>query len=654
MVVTVGDMTVTTDSQSEKATFVHREVIPAYCNAGKDVEGKIECQSIDNLSEDLNYDADQPITSQYHQEAMVQAGQGFCQWLLLLVVGVALSVDLAEILSIVFLVPSAGQELCLSNGDRTWLGVVVLFGMLVGSALWGLLGDCMGRRKALWSAVLTNAIFSIIAAFMPNYNLLVITRFVSSCGAGGIVPTALVYYSEFLDREHRGPKLACLGMLWSLGGVFVALMAWAIIPRTGLVLMWEKQQYFCSWRIFSLLCSCPAVLSALSLNFVPESPRYLLEVGREVEALLVYKWVGRLNRLTQQEIDVEQRTNMELPTHRQLLGLYFAGPNSRSLVTGTLKGLDKFRKSMSLLCQPPANRSAGILAVLWSSTAFCYYGLSLWLSDHVQRVEESFYRSEANVRRDDFIQQIIFNVSIENMRFVNCFFVQVVFTDLVLNHVTFVNSTFSNCVFNNTRSSRTRFVGCDFRRTVFLDTDFGPDRFDGNCLTYNCTFLSTIINCPLDFDINFRLVTVFVQVLCIHLVILPATAITSFCIDRLGRVKLIGMALTLTCICTSFIWTLQTQKAILAFEAIINFLFVVTWSTMQVVTTELYSTNVRTTGFGLQVALSRGAGLLGCILFGVVAIDGEKKIAPIAMTVGSLLIGVVASVKLPNTIEALL
>ena len=55
--------------------------------------------------------------------------------------------------------------------------------------------------------------------------------------AGGIIPTAVVYYGEFLGKNQRGQRLTWLGLLWSFGGVFVALMAWAIIPRTGNLLL---------------------------------------------------------------------------------------------------------------------------------------------------------------------------------------------------------------------------------------------------------------------------------------------------------------------------------------------------------------------------------------------------------------------------------
>jgi MFS transporter, VNT family, synaptic vesicle glycoprotein 2 len=50
---------------------------------------------------------------------------------------------------------------------------------------------------------------------------------------GGSLPVAYAYYSEFLPRVERGRYLSGLVMMWALGGVYVALLAWIILPRTG-------------------------------------------------------------------------------------------------------------------------------------------------------------------------------------------------------------------------------------------------------------------------------------------------------------------------------------------------------------------------------------------------------------------------------------
>ena len=51
----------------------------------------------------------------------------------------------------------------------------------------------------------------------------------------------------------------------------------------------EERAHFSSWRVFLLVCNLPSILALLGLTFMPESPRFLLEAGREIEAMRVYQ-----------------------------------------------------------------------------------------------------------------------------------------------------------------------------------------------------------------------------------------------------------------------------------------------------------------------------------------------------------------------------
>ena len=51
----------------------------------------------------------------------------------------------------------------------------------------------------------------------------------------------------------------------------------------------DEELHFSSWRIFLVVCSLPSFAAVIGLYHMPESPRFLLEKGREVEAMMVYK-----------------------------------------------------------------------------------------------------------------------------------------------------------------------------------------------------------------------------------------------------------------------------------------------------------------------------------------------------------------------------
>jgi VNT family MFS transporter (synaptic vesicle glycoprotein 2) len=50
-----------------------------------------------------------------------QAGFGYSQWLLMVVSGLGLVADAAELLVIPFILPSAEVELCINASQKTWL-----------------------------------------------------------------------------------------------------------------------------------------------------------------------------------------------------------------------------------------------------------------------------------------------------------------------------------------------------------------------------------------------------------------------------------------------------------------------------------------------------------------------------------------------------
>lgn len=53
------------------------------------------------------------------------------------------------------------------------------------------------------------------------------------CSLGGSLPILIAYYSEFIPRPQRVRYLCALLACWAFGGIYVALMAWAILPKTG-------------------------------------------------------------------------------------------------------------------------------------------------------------------------------------------------------------------------------------------------------------------------------------------------------------------------------------------------------------------------------------------------------------------------------------
>ena len=59
---------------------------------------------------------------------------------------------------------------------------------------------------------------------------------------------------------------------------------------------------FHSWRLFIAVSALPSILGALLYFILPESPRFLLEVGKERKAVKVLERVYKINHLFRRNV----------------------------------------------------------------------------------------------------------------------------------------------------------------------------------------------------------------------------------------------------------------------------------------------------------------------------------------------------------------
>ncbi|XP_067003158.2 synaptic vesicle glycoprotein 2B [Anabrus simplex] len=611
---------------------------------GHDLEDDFECRRV---STDIS------LLSQFHEDAIRQAGFGYFQWMLMLVAGLGLATDSVELFVIPYILPSAEVELCITGAEKSWLLAITLLGMAVGGVVWGDLADRMGRRRTLLSALSVNAVFSVIAALMPTYGTFMTARFCSGVGIGGSLPVVLAYYSEFLSKADRGRYLSWLLMFWALGGVFAALIGWLVVPRTGAGVVVENKEHFSAWHQYLLLCSLPSIAAVICLSFVPESPRYLLEAGREVEAMMVYQRIYKTNNMHNPASHAQyQLSELELPSKRpNTRGMSAPSSPGKSVLADMTYSIETFWNSFLQLFLPPHLRVTAVLVVLWFAAAFGYYGLTLWFPEYIKLLKERQYQMNRKLLTGEEYNNFTFSTSVENVRWNASNFTDGRFNHLTLSHVTFDNCSLENVEFANIQSSRTYFRDSVIKDCKFVDTDLKIKHFEG-CELINNTFIVLTTVCQLDFDYNIHLEDVFQENLVGQLSLIPGAFLSAFVVDRLGRVKVIGLSMFLSSVAAIFIWFLESGTSVIIFEAIFNFIFIAGWNAIDISTIESYPTHLRTTGYGLLSAVCRVGGLVGvATLGGMVA---ASRAVPMLTTAAVLLIGGIISVKLPESSSVLL
>jgi putative MFS transporter len=204
---------------------------------------------------------------------------GPAHWRLMVVLTVALVIDVMKPASLGFIVPGVQAEYEISAATVAWLPFAALCGTVVGSVLWGWLADLYGRRASI---LLSAVIFvgTSICGSMPSLGWNVAMCFVMGAAAGGMLPVTYALLAETMPSRQRGWALVLVGGLGAVGGYLAAsaLSAW-LLPIFG-------------WRILWFL-NLPTGLALVFLNvFIPESPKFLMAIGRVREAHVVLRRFG--------------------------------------------------------------------------------------------------------------------------------------------------------------------------------------------------------------------------------------------------------------------------------------------------------------------------------------------------------------------------
>ena len=185
-------------------------------------------------------------------------------------------------------------------------GIVIsslVFAAAVGALVGGKISDAIGRRTTilvLASMFFIGVLFVVLA---PGFELVVTGRIILGLAVGGASTVVPVYLAELAPFEIRG-SITGRNELAIVVGQFAAFTVNAILNATlghveGL------------WRVMFGVCALPAIALFVGMLRMPESPRWLIEKGREQEALAVLKTVRSEDRALAEFAQVEQITEEE-------------------------------------------------------------------------------------------------------------------------------------------------------------------------------------------------------------------------------------------------------------------------------------------------------------------------------------------------------
>ncbi|MBC1185132.1 MFS transporter [Kluyvera sichuanensis] len=221
------------------------------------------------------------MTQRRELQALIDVAPiGKMQWRVIICCFLVVMMDGFDTAAIGFIAPAIRDHWQLTAGDLAPLFGAGLLGLTAGALLCGPLSDRLGRKRVIEWCVALFGLFSLLSAFSPNLEALIILRFLTGLGLGGAMPNTITMTSEYLPARRRGALVTLMFCGFTLGSALGGIVSAQLVAVIG----WHG--------ILVLGGVLPIVLFFVLLAVLPESPRWLVrrqrpqaEIRRTVSAM---------------------------------------------------------------------------------------------------------------------------------------------------------------------------------------------------------------------------------------------------------------------------------------------------------------------------------------------------------------------------------
>uniref|UniRef100_A0A7N0V139 Major facilitator superfamily (MFS) profile domain-containing protein n=1 Tax=Kalanchoe fedtschenkoi TaxID=63787 RepID=A0A7N0V139_KALFE len=172
-------------------------------------------------------------------------------------------------------------DLQLSTSQYAIFGSIMTIGSLISSLVSGKIADFLGRKRTMWLSQSLCTLGWLAIIFAENVWWLYIGRLAMGFGVGIISFVVPVYVAEITPKNLRGALTAGYQMTIAFG-ISLTYIIGSLV----------------SWRILAIIGSVSGFAQIVGLFCIPESPRWLVKVGRGEEILEV------LQKLRSNYVDV--------------------------------------------------------------------------------------------------------------------------------------------------------------------------------------------------------------------------------------------------------------------------------------------------------------------------------------------------------------
>ncbi|XP_066146948.1 synaptic vesicle 2-related protein isoform X1 [Euwallacea fornicatus] len=291
-------------------------------------------------------------------QAVNALGFGWFQVKLSLWTGLCWMADSMEMTILSILSPALHCSWHLTRYQQALTTTIVFLGMMLSSTFWGNLSDRYGRKHALSLCAVLLFYYGLLSSIAPSFMWMLLLRGLVGF-AIGCTPQSVTLYAEFLPTKQRAKcvvlldvsrfpcnqstsnRIVILQCFWALGACFEVALALIVMPTLG-------------WQWLLALSTGPLLAFAMICPWLPESARYHVASGQTDKALETLEKIAKDNGKP------------------MLLG---------RLVVDDVTLSSPHRGRFKDLLVPSLRLTSLLLWFIWSSCAFCYYGLVLMTTE---------------------------------------------------------------------------------------------------------------------------------------------------------------------------------------------------------------------------------------------------------------------------------
>lgn len=203
---------------------------------------------------------------------------GAYQWGIFILCGLCLMMDGFDLQAIGYVAPALVRDWKIPAASLGPVFSAALVGVLVGSLLFSMLADRIGRRPVLIGVSLWFSALTFLTARTDSINELLAVRFLAGIGLGGILPNAVALVGEYSPARLRVTVMVIVSNGFTAGAAIGGFVAAVLIPLYG-------------WRsVFYFGAVIPFALGALMFFVLPESLQFMALRARSPRKIARALW----------------------------------------------------------------------------------------------------------------------------------------------------------------------------------------------------------------------------------------------------------------------------------------------------------------------------------------------------------------------------